>query len=63
MGLPFSMYALREGVKSPINFYCVLHAKRGKGVQIACKIAYTKWKAPMQSKQDGLSEYLEKHCM
>ena len=22
------------------HFYCVLHAKRGEGVQIACKIAY-----------------------
>ena len=42
-GLPFSMYALRGrggGVKSAIHFHCVLHAKRGEGVQIACKIAY-----------------------
>ena len=29
-----------EGVKPSIHFYCVLHAKRGEGVQIACKIAY-----------------------
>ena len=29
---------LVEGVKSPIHFYCVLHAKRGEGVQIACKM-------------------------
>ena len=29
-----------DGVESPIHFYCVLHAKRGEGVQIACKIAY-----------------------
>ena len=28
------------GVKSPIHFHCVLHAKKGEGVQIACKIAY-----------------------
>ena len=28
------------GVKPPIHFYCVLHAKRGEGVQIACNIAY-----------------------
>ena len=30
----------RGGVKSPIHFHCVLHAKRGEGVQKACKIAY-----------------------
>ena len=29
-----------EGIKSPIHFHCILHAKRGEGVQIACKIAY-----------------------
>ena len=41
MGLPFSMYTPRwRGVKFPIHFHCVLHAKRGEGVQIACKIAY-----------------------
>ena len=28
------------GVKSHIHFHCVLHAKRGEGVQITCKIAY-----------------------
>ena len=29
-----------DGVKPPIYFHCVSHAKRGEGVQIACKIAY-----------------------
>ena len=31
-GLPFSTYAPRGvgGVKPPIHFHCVLHAKRGK---------------------------------
>ena len=40
--LPFSMYAPRGvgGFKPPIHFHCVLHAKRGRGVQKACKIAY-----------------------
>ena len=28
------------GIKLPIHFHCVLHAKRGGWVQIACKIAY-----------------------
>ena len=28
------------GVKFLIHFYCVLHATRGEGVQIACKFAY-----------------------
>ena len=28
------------GFKYPIHFHCVLHAKSGEGVQIACKIAY-----------------------
>ena len=28
------------GVKSPIHLHFVLCAKRGRGVQIACKIAY-----------------------
>ena len=28
------------GFKSPIHFHCVLHAKRGEGIQIACIIAY-----------------------
>ena len=28
------------GVKPPIHFFCVLHAKREEGVQIACQIAY-----------------------
>ena len=28
------------GVKAPIHLYCVLHIKRGEGVQIACKIVY-----------------------
>ena len=28
------------GVKPPIHFHCVLHAKGGGGVQKACKIAY-----------------------
>ena len=40
-GLPLVTYAPRErGVNSPIHFYCVLHAKRGEGVQIAFKIVY-----------------------
>ena len=33
-GFPFSMYAPRgtgEGVKSPIHFHCILHAKRVRG--------------------------------
>ena len=32
-GLPFSMYASRGsgGVKSPLHFHCVLHAKMGGG--------------------------------
>ena len=32
-GLPLITYAPRErgGVKSPIHFHCVLHAKRGGG--------------------------------
>ena len=34
-GLPLSTYATRGGggggVKSPIHFHCVLHAKRGGG--------------------------------
>ena len=29
-----------DGVKPPIHFHCVLHAKRGRGVQKACTIAY-----------------------
>ena len=28
------------GFKPPIHFHCVLHAKRGRGVQKAFKIAY-----------------------
>ena len=43
-GLPLITYAPRGreggGVKPPIHFYCVLYAKRGEGVQIACKNAY-----------------------
>ena len=41
-GLPFSMYApkMEGGCKSPLHFHCVLHAKRGEGVKIACEIAY-----------------------
>ena len=40
-GLPLSMYAPRgRGFKSPIHFYCVLHAKGGEGVKIAWKFAY-----------------------
>ena len=40
-GLPLITYAYRGGgVKPPIHFHCVLHAKRWEGVQIACKIAY-----------------------
>ena len=41
-GLPFSTYAPSGvgRVKTPIHFHCVLHAKRGVGVQIACNIAY-----------------------
>ena len=39
--LPFSTYAPRgRGVKSPIHFHCVLHAKRGDGVQMAFISAY-----------------------
>ena len=35
------------GVKPPIHFHCVLHAKRGGWVQIPCRICVrTKWKAP-----------------
>ena len=25
-------------VKSPMHFHCILHAKRGEGVKIACEI-------------------------
>ena len=41
-GLPLITYAPRGlgGSKPPIHFHCVLHAKRGGGVQIACKNAY-----------------------
>ena len=41
-GLQFSTYAPRGvgGFKPPIHFHCVLHAKRGRGVQKPCKIAY-----------------------
>ena len=42
-GLPLITYAPRGsgvGVKPLIHFHCLLHAKRGKGVQIACIIAY-----------------------
>ena len=42
-GFPFSTYTPRGrgGIKSPIHFHCVLHAKQGGGgVQITCKIAY-----------------------
>ena len=41
-GLPLITYAPRGrgGVKPPIHFYCVLHAKRGEGVQKACTNAY-----------------------
>ena len=28
------------GVNPPIRFHCVLHAKKEKGIQKACKIAY-----------------------
>ena len=41
-GLPLITYASRRrggGVKPPIHFYCILHAKT-KGVKIACKIGY-----------------------
>ena len=35
------MYLVGEGAfKSPIHFFCILHAKR-EGVQIACKIVYS----------------------
>ena len=35
--LPLITYAPRgRGVKPPIHFYCVLHAKRMEGVQKAC---------------------------
>ena len=42
-GLSLITYVPRgmgRGVKSLIHFHCVLHAKRGEGVQIAYKIAY-----------------------
>ena len=39
-GILCSTYAPRGGgVKSSIHFHYILHAKRGKGVQIACQIA------------------------
>ena len=28
------------GSKPPIHFHCLLHAKRGEGVRIACKNVY-----------------------
>ena len=35
------------GVKSPIHFHCVLHAKRGEGgPNIMYNCVRTKWKAP-----------------
>ena len=47
--LSFSTYAPRRGggVKSPIHFLCALHAKRGEGVQIACKINYVLNRRPL----------------
>ena len=38
--LSFSMVHREGGLKSPVHFHCILHAKRGEVVQIACKIAY-----------------------
>ena len=40
-GLPLITYAPSGvgGLKPPLHFHCVLHAKRG-WVQITCKIAY-----------------------
>ena len=47
-GLPLITYAPRGrgGVKPPIHFYCLLHAKRG-GVQKACKNAYVIKRRPL----------------
>ena len=44
-GLPFSTYTPGGGggggeFKSPLHFYCILHAKMEEGIQIACKIVY-----------------------
>ena len=42
-GLPLVTYAPRwrgGGSSLPVPFHCALHAKRGEGVQIACKKAY-----------------------
>ena len=50
-GLPFSMYAPRgRRVKSPIHFYCVLHAKRGEGGPDSMYIAYVLNEKPFNAK-------------
>ena len=53
-GLPLIMNAPRGrgggGFKPPIHLYCILHAKRGEGVQIACQIAYIINGRPQRSK-------------
>ena len=38
------------GIKPPVHFYCVLHAKRGvgEGVQIACEISYVLYGKPLR---------------
>ena len=48
-GLPFSTYTPRKGggVKPPIHFHCVLHAKRGwVGPDSMYNCVRTKWKVP-----------------
>ena len=47
------------GVKSPIHFHCVLHAKRGEGPQIACKIAYVLNGRPLSK---SVMHFLETFC-
>ena len=68
VGLPFStaiLFApsllrthLREvgGLRPPIHLHCVLHAKRGGGVQIACKTAYVLNGRPPNCKMRALPE-------
>ena len=54
-GLPLITYAPRGGgggSKPPIHFHCVLHAKRGEGVQIAFKHAYVINGRPLFNPED-----------
>ena len=43
----------RGGVKSTIHFHCVLHAKRGGGLQVACKIVYVLNRRPLNGDSPG----------